>query len=87
MPAGRQRPPVPGTVETAARVGDRRVHLFQVVREARGDGSTRDWLVVGLDAGDVELASPDFEWHRRVPGEGFDRYEPLVEGGVPVWGY
>ena len=72
-------------------VGGRRVHRFQVVREHREGDGVEDWIVVGFDGdGDViHLAAPDFEWTRDVPADEFasDRYEPLVEGGVPVWGY
>lgn len=76
-------------VETVARVGDRRVHLFQAVREHREDGSTREWVVVGIDDDAVELASLDFEWHQRVPLAAVEagKVEPLVADGVPVWGY
>lgn len=80
---------MPERVETVARVGDRRVHLFQVVREHREDGSTRAWVVVAIDDDAVDLASLDFEWHRTVPLAAFETgdVEPLVAGGVPVWGY
>ena len=76
-------------VETVARIGDHRVHLFQVVREHREDGSTREWVVVGIRDDEVRLASLDFEWDLTVPRAAFGtgRFEALVEEGVPVWGY
>lgn len=76
-------------VETVVRVGGRRVHRFQVVREHRDDGSTREWIVVGIGDDAVDLADPDFEWTTSVPRDEFclDRFEPLEAGDVPIWGY
>lgn len=76
-------------VETVARVGDRRVHLFQVVHERRDDGEARAWVVVAIGDDDLELATLDFEWHRTVPLEAVEAGDlvPLVAGGVPMWGY
>lgn len=70
-------------------VDETRVHRFQVVREHREDGSFEDWIVVDFPPGGLELASLDFEWHRIVPVSAVEdgTVEPLVEGGVPVWGY
>lgn len=70
-------------------VGETRVSRFQVVREHRGDGDTEDWIVVDFPPEGVELASLDFDWHRTVPRSAFEdgAFEPLSEGGVPVWGY
>ena len=75
-------------VATTLEAGDVRVHLFQVVRERR-NGGHEDWIVVGMDAGAVELASVGFDWSRTVPSAAIadGGLEPLVEGGVPVWGY
>ena len=78
-------------VETVAVVDGRRVHRFQVVRERRAGDGVEDWVVVGFDGdeGLVHLADLDFEWTRDVSTHEFvsGRFEPLVEGGVPVWGY
>jgi hypothetical protein len=70
-------------------VGETRVHRFQVVREHREDGSHEDWIVVDFPPEGVGLASLDFEWHRTVPVSAVEdgTIEPLVESGVPVWGY
>lgn len=75
-------------VPTALDVGATRVHLFQAVREHR-DGGHEDWVVVGFAGDWIDLASLDFEWHRTVPAAAVAEgtVEPLVEGGVPVWGY
>lgn len=91
MAPGDLRHGVPQRVETVARFDGRRVHRFQVVRERREDGDDEDWIVVGIDDEDgvVRLADADFEWTREVPLEAVrsGEFEPLVEGGVPVWGY
>lgn len=65
-----------------------RIHLFQVVRERRAGGD-EDWIVVGLARDRIDLASVGFDWHRAVPVSAFEDgpFEPLVAGGVPVWGY
>lgn len=50
-----------------------------------------EWIVVGYDDGgeSIRLADPDFERTRSVPVDAFEsgRFEPLIAGGVPVWGY
>lgn len=76
-------------VRTVLCAGEVRVHRFQVVREHREDGSHEDWIVVDFPPEGIELASLDFEWHRTVPAAAVEAgsFEPLVEGGVPVWGY
>ena len=76
-------------VETVVDVGDRRVHRFQVVRERRDDGSTREWVVVHVGGDDLKLASLDFEWTTTASIDEVrsGRFEPLTAGGVPVWGY
>lgn len=70
-------------------VGETRVHRFQVVREHREDGGHEDWIVVGFAPEGLELATLDFDWHRTVPSRAVEdgAFEPLTEGGVPVWGY
>lgn len=82
---------MPEPVQTVARLDGRRVHRFQVVREHREGGAEEDWIVVGFDEADdvVRLADADFEWTREVPTDAFrsGRFEPLVAGGVPIWGY
>lgn len=61
-----------------------------------GVGDVEEWIVVGLERAEgdgseaeVRLADPDFEWTRSVSVEAFrsGKFEPLVAGGVPVWGY
>jgi hypothetical protein len=78
---------VPAPVETARQIGGSRVHRFQVVREPGPDGE--EWIVVGFDGETVQLADQGFEWTRTVSEEAFrdGRLEPVVAGGVPVWGY
>lgn len=48
-----------------------------------------EWIVVGFEDDDVELADPEFDRSRSVPMQAFrsGRFEPLSAGGVPVWGY
>lgn len=76
-------------LETVRTVGGGRIHRFQVVQEHRGGGAADAWIVVGFTDGGVQLADVDFEWTREVAAEEFadGRFEPLVAGGVPVWGY
>ena len=91
MPPGHLRGGVHERVETVVVVDGRRVHRFQVVRERREGDGVEDWVVVGFDGaeGVIHLADPDFEWTRDVSADevASGRFEPLVEGGVPVWGY
>ena len=85
-----QRQHVPEPLETAACVGGRRINRFQVVRERRDAGGGDDeWIVVGFADGEVRLADPGFERTRTVSAAAFrnGRFEPLIAGGVPVWGY
>lgn len=79
----------PRPVRVSLPVGETWVHLFQVVREHRGDADHEDWVVVGFGPERVELATVDFEWHRTVPPTAIEdgRFEPVFEDGVPVWGY
>lgn len=89
MPEGGESVDVSEPVETVVAAGDRRVHRFQVVRERRPDGATHEWVVVGIGDDDLRLATPDFEWTKTVSLDAIrtGRLEPLVAGGVPVWGY
>jgi len=91
MPPGRLPGGVHQRVETVVVFDGRRVHRFQVVRERREGDGVEDWIVVGFDddEGVIHLADPDFEWTQDVPADEFasGRYEPQIEGGVPVWGY
>ena len=95
MPTRDQGVAVAQPVRTIARVDGRRIHRFQVVRERRegangaNEGAVETWIVVGFDDGEVHLADVDFEWTRTVPEAAFrsGRFEPLVAGDVPVWGY
>jgi hypothetical protein len=77
------------SVRVTLPIGERRVHLFQAVREHREDGGDEDWIVVGFPADGIQLASVGFDWHRTVAAAAFDdgSFEPLAEGEVPVWGY
>jgi hypothetical protein len=76
-------------VATVREDGGRRIHRFQAVRERRRDGGTEEWVVVGFGDGTVRLADPEFERTREVAAGEFrgGRFQPLVAGGVPVWGY
>lgn len=78
---------VPAPVETVRHIDGLRIHRFQVVREPGPDGE--EWIVVGFDRETVRLADRGFEWTRAVPMEAFrdGSLEPVVAGGVPVWGY
>lgn len=79
-----------GTVTSREyRAGDQavRVHLHQLVH----DGDGRTWIVTGLSEGSVLVAYPreDGEWWTRDVAESWfvREYEPVVAGGVPVWGW
>ncbi len=76
-------------VQTSRPAGETRVHLFQVVREHRADGSHEDWIVVGFSGDTIALASVGFDWSHVVPTSAIETgtFEPRCEGGVPVWGY
>lgn len=48
-----------------------------------------EWIVVGFEDDEVELADLEFDRSRSVPKKAFrsGQFEPLSAGGVPVWGY